>query len=406
MNALLLMSALIVNQPQAPPVQVSNAPPVFIPNAPPLQEKSPSHFPSYWEPIYFPAVVFVGTKPREIGGFTTCVEPIGFAGEVRPSVMIFHKRGAGGMRFDADIDDASIRAAHKAMMGQPAREVSPQATPFASPPQAPEVAARDAAVTAEVSAPWLPVREQERIRRLLPLSVTGRPLFYNIPRRYQAMHTEDNGRSRYNIPTPPDGDWPSDLILSGGLQNVHGWKSYKALDIPDGKKVLVWKEDTDVRAFSLVPMWKWQFPVGTRAYDVLVNDNDEVFEARTQVLGEDNDWQTKVYRGEGAPPAGYNKDAMPACASCHNRAGMRIGSRSIYLHAIWGYHGRFSWRPFDESGELDARWPVQYVSSSPQQRQVENVPMSDGNYGPPVMVPNSGRGMQSFGPRSFGVRRR
>lgn len=128
--------------------------------------------------------------------------------------------------------------------------------------------------------------------------------------------------------------------------------------LPDGAKIDVWEELTDVSAFSQVPRWRWKFPEGTVAFDVLFGPDDRVFEVRTQTKA-DGEWETKVsYRDGDASPPNYH-GAGKACASCHNLAATvtPIPGR-IYRHARWGDDGRFSWRPFDESNQVDHRWPV------------------------------------------------
>lgn len=288
-----------------------------------------------------PTVVFVKMKERPIAG---CRVVRNDEWHTSPSVHVYPVKDGkltDGWMWNRNADDDEIRV--KAGLG--VERAAPG--PFGQ---------SSASSTADGS-PWLPGSEQQRLRALLPKSVTGKPLFYALTPLYQQMYTMNGGRSRFNVPTPLDSDAPQDLIVSGGMRGLHGWKSMKALDIPAGAKIVVWESDEDVRAFSLVPRKRWRFPVGTVAYDVLLNDAGEVFEARTQTRTEDG-WETKVHKGEGKPPAGY-AGAGQACASCHQYAGgLSDVPGRIYRHAIWGNDGRFSWRPYKADGTWDERWPI------------------------------------------------
>ena len=105
----------------------------------------------------------------------------------------------------------------------------------------------------------------------------------------------NNGTAKFNVITPiEDVDpWRS----SGGMHHVdpNDWRNVTGLDLPG--KIILWQEDTDVRAFSLVPKWRWQFPTGTLAYDVLLrvkNGKEHIFEVRVHEKGED-DWDVPAF---------------------------------------------------------------------------------------------------------------
>lgn len=213
----------------------------------------------------------------------------------------------------------------------------------------------DLAATADDSGPWLSRAETEAIKDIWPKAVPfGNLKFYDLPRRYQRLYTMNNGRFLGRDITDLE-DHSALLALSGGMERLHGWKSVKGLDIPG--KVRVWEELTDVRAFASVPRWRWSFPNGTVAADVLFFDG-KIFEVRTQ-RKTDEGWKTKVYKDLAKAPEGY-VGAGKACPSCHDQAGAitDVPGR-IYRHVVWGDDNRMSWRPFSDDNTLDRRWPIQ-----------------------------------------------
>lgn len=296
-----------------------------------------------------PIVLFIGCEPRMIDGVIVAAEP-SREGYPRACVAVssadgywLATLGAGASASDGDILAASVR-----------KVVMPQvASPF-------DTSSKEPWPIVDGSSPWLPVREQERIRSLLPKSLkVGNLKFYSLPRRYQNLFTMSGGSRRFNVPTSFDEGWPADLRVSGGMAGLNGWESYKGIDLPADAKISVWKESTDVRAFSFVDRWRWRFPEGTVAYDVLVGPNGKVFEVRTRGK-EGGIWYTStVYKDSESSPVGFH-GAGQACASCHNRASqLTTVPGRIYLHAIWGDDNIFSWRPFGESGAIDNRWPIE-----------------------------------------------
>src|SRR5262245_27108899 len=147
--------------------------------------------------------------------------------------------------------------------------------------------------------PWLPKADHDKLLALMPKGVPiGKNLkFYKLDPVYQNMFTMNNGRSKFNVITPVD---PADpWRVSGGLHHVDRkeWRNVTGLDLPGN--IVYWQEDTDVRAFSLVPKWRWQFPKGTLAYDVLLRIKDgkeHIFEVRIHEKRED-DWdEGTIYR--------------------------------------------------------------------------------------------------------------
>ena len=216
----------------------------------------------------------------------------------------------------------------------------------------------EAPMAKATDSPWLSRAESEAIKALWPKGVAfGKNLkFYDLPQRYQSLSTTNGGRTKLRFIVPLE-DHSATLATSGGMHGLR-FKSVKGLDVPDTGKIAVWEEKTDVRAFDLVPRWRWTFPIGTVAYDVLFNANDEPFEIRTQERAE-HEWITKVVYKEPAKfPSGY-AGLQQACASCHSQTGSVVNvDGRIYRHVTWGDDGRFSWRPFKEDNTLDMRWPI------------------------------------------------
>ncbi len=258
--------------------------------------------------------------------------------------------------------------------------------------------------------PWLPQAEQKKLLAMMPKGVPiGKNLkFYKLDPVYQHMYTMNGGRSKFNVITPINDMDP--WRVSGGMHQVDkkDWRNITGLDLPG--KIVYWQEDTDVRAFSLVPKWRWQFPKGTLAYDVLLRVKDgkeHIFEVRVQEKMEDgwdegttyrpdvsidkaerNTW-TWDFSGAGlqASAVSYTAKIDPkakfvanrklaiddgnftppnyvgagmSCNGCHSRVGelYDVPGR-IYREARRGDDGRFSWHPFADSGEIDRRWPLQ-----------------------------------------------
>jgi hypothetical protein len=257
--------------------------------------------------------------------------------------------------------------------------------------------------------PWLPKAEQKKLLALMPKGVPiGKNFkFYKSEPVYQKMYTMNNGRSKFNDITPVEDVDP--WRVSGGMHHVDkkDWRNVTGLDLPGD--IVYWQEDTDVRAFSLVPKWRWQFPKGTLAYDVLLRVKDgkeHIFEVRVHEKREE-DWdEGTVYRpkvsndkaerntwtwdfsneGLSASAVTYTAKIDPkakfvpsrtlvvddgdftppkyvgtgmSCNACHSRVGQLYDVPGrIYREARRGDDGRFSWHPFSESGGIDTRWPI------------------------------------------------
>lgn len=265
-------------------------------------------------------------------------------------------------------------------------------------------------VFAQNDGPWLPHAEQKKLLDIMPKGVPiGKNLkFYKLPSVYQKMFTMNNGTAKYNVITPRDEEDP--WRVSGGMHFVDRkeWRNVTGLDLP--ARIVYWQEDTDVRAFALVPKWRWQFPTGTLAYDVLLRIKDgkeHVFEVRVQEKKDDGWDGGTIYRPEvatekaerngwtwqfpGFPeldassltytakidpkakfvatrkividegnftPPSYVGPGM-SCNACHARVGQLYDvPGQIYREARRGDDGRFSWHPFNDNGGIDERWPI------------------------------------------------
>jgi hypothetical protein len=209
--------------------------------------------------------------------------------------------------------------------------------------------------------PWLGRAETEAIKAAWPKAIKFPPAlkFYRLTPLYQSLSTTGGGRIQIRLPAPLE-DGSLQFAKSGGMDGLTGWSSVKGLDL-GGKKIKVWEEPTDVRAFALVDRWRWRFPVGTVAYDVLRNRDGEVFTVRSMTREEDR-WTAGVdFEDLKIAPTGYKP--LRACARCHDgNPGAVVGVPGrIYMHVIWGDDQRFSWRPWrdDDATKLDRRWPLE-----------------------------------------------
>ena len=172
-------------------------------------------------------------------------------------------------------------------------------------------------------APWLSEEETAKVKKAWPpfweAEWPPNLKLYSLSRKYQRLYTMNNGRFKGRDMVELE-DTSLKFAHSGGLKDFVGWTSVKGLALPKDKKILVWMENTDVRAFALVPRWRWSFPEGTVAVDALFNSDGKIFEIRSQTKGK-KDWTSKVvYKNPNNFPAGY-KGLKQSCASCHDNAG-------------------------------------------------------------------------------------
>lgn len=269
------------------------------------------------------------------------------------------------------------------------------------------------ASNAHAQAPWLPFEKQAALRAILPEGVPfGEDAkFYSLPQVYQELIFLNGSPSWRVLPvTNKIHPW----AVSGGMHwaNPADWRNSVALELPKGQKVSWWVEQTDAGAPGPVPKVRWQFPVGTVAYDVLIRRraySERVFEVRIHRKLRDGwsageTWRPQVdYRKskswqhdswhtidtistgrtvfptryfwhnverilDGTPfvrtsqvaidrgwmvPANYY-GAGARCNECHQHVGKRTG----YGEALRGDDGRFSWHPFLSDGRMDGRWPM------------------------------------------------
>lgn len=296
-----------------------------------------------------PLVTFIGYEPTPIKGAIVC-QAERLPGYEDKSIVVSKPEG-GSLYWIATVRGLT----REPTVAEIEKEVHrPLAAPFAQsePLQLP------ARQTADDS-PWLSSSETNKIKAIWPekLQFPAGLKFYSLAPRYQNLYTMNNGSFKgRNIDPLHDEHHP--FLVSGGMADLTGWGSMKGLDIPYGKRIKVWEENTDVRAFSLVPRWRWRFPTGTVAYDVLYTKAG-IFEIRTQERTDDG-WATKVlHRDKEAVPSGYT-GLQQSCASCHTQTASVVDVPGrIYRRVRWGDDGRFSWRPFDDSGRLDNRWPIE-----------------------------------------------
>ena len=244
----------------------------------------------------------------------------------------------------------------RASLGTVRLEVRPiSAAPFSG------VAPRATADGDERTAgPWLSSAEHQRIRSLWPVGVPwGQRLkFYTLAPRYQNLYTMNNGTFHGRNIDPLHHEQRT-FTVSGGMTDVDAstWNSVKGLDIPAGKTIDVWEEYVDVLAYADVPRYRWSFPEGARAYDVLFNGTGDIFEIRTRTKTEDGWLPEIVHRDKEAAPVGFR--GASDCTACHSHTAevVNVPGR-IYRRVRWGDDSVWSWRPFGDDGLLDTRWPL------------------------------------------------
>lgn len=302
-------------------------------------------------------VVFVNCQPSPVPNYCVAVRCADYNGSDRPRILDFVPDGKGGMKTG------------RAYAVGTRFEGEPMASPFhgipfkvikvtkatadggpPEPPEPPEVAD---------GSPYLSSLETKDIKATWPKELPWRNTFYRLPPRYQNLYTMGGGSFKGRDATDIHDHESAEFTMSGGMVGVRGWTSWKRLDLPAGSKVKVWEEAVDVRAFALVPRWRWSFPDGTVAYDALFNADGKPFEIRTATKRA-GDWKHEVaWKDAEAVPVGY-RGLGRSCASCHDTTGqiMSVPGR-IYLRERWGSDARFSWRPYDENAKLDHRWPLE-----------------------------------------------
>ena len=291
-------------------------------------------------------IVFVNCQQHSIrNAWTTRVDSL--YGDKGPKVLLVLPDGKTFFKLGVEWNRTDIEEAVTYREGQ----VSQRAIPFALSDRQSKSAQPDD------SGPWLSRAESKRVEAIWPGVFPPNLKFYALAPRYQNLYTM-NGGSFKGRDIDPLHDEHHPFLVSGGMESMSGWGSVKGLDVPEGKKIKVWEENTDVRAFALVPRYRWRFPEGTVAYDVLYTKNG-IFEIRTQKRTKAG-WSTEiVHKDADVVPVGYT-GLRQSCSSCHDHAAEVVSVPGrIYLRSRWGDDGRFSWRPFDESGSLDYRWPIE-----------------------------------------------
>ncbi len=186
---------------------------------------------------------------------------------------------------------------------------------------------------------------------------------YEQSKRYQNLWTQNNGTFHGWRAEPIEDLESREFTLSGGMDDLHQatWRSTKAIALTG--KIQVWRESTDVKAFSLVPRWRWRFPVATRTFDVLSNQDGAIFEIRSREKGTEGGWRSEVvWSDEKLAPKGFSGTKGKACITCHRTAGdvLNVPGR-IYMRERWGSDQTFSFRPYDESGNLIPGLPLEVL---------------------------------------------
>lgn len=323
MNSALLTLVLIVGQPLPPIPQ----------ELPPIPRESYEEARDRARENQLPIAIFVGKSRRDVVGMVSISTSIGFF-EGYPSACIIIGDDKGNWKATL-LTNATDKQIIDAVKG-----VSQSANPFDQ---------SNKRSSAEDD-PWLPVGEQEDIRKLWPKTLefpTGLR-FYNRTRwgQYIAVTNEQLniqpwpadkhapfGRSRDNPlglpalnPNINDPHWRT----PGGLHNITGWKSYVGLSLPKDGLIDFWEGRTPVFNAPNGYLHKklWRFPRGTLFVDLLTY-NDKPFEVRYRE--KEKEWESFVaYKDPEARPEGYTSAKAitgKRCATCHEEADSGEGSQ-------------------------------------------------------------------------------
>ena len=146
---------------------------------------------------------------------------------------------------------------------------------------------------------------------------------YDTARMTQKSGNRSGLGANYIVPRAAVGEkW----LVPGGLQGLTGWRNV-LLRSPQNR-VQHWFNHADPGEAGW-PRGVWgseiihqrRYEDGALFADVLIGQDDEIFEVRTAEK-KNGEWQRRVvYRNEDAAPAGYRAVSMRQCRECHEQAG-------------------------------------------------------------------------------------
>lgn len=291
-ETILLTAALVVAQPQAPPIAID------LPKAKISKQAQMSDDYGFYRARAIeqgrPIVIFVGIDKRPVTG-AVVVRVDRLDRYTEPCVVI-------------GVPDARVGMAWKATLG---------------------TSATDADIRRAVSPPTLPFFKQLRDKReqrtadaepharQLPTWFPRNAIRYHHAERTQSLSTTNN---QYNITSVPRTALERKWLFPGGLENVGGWQSdlYKSVEVEPYRAFLPALNSGG--SYQLEAGWHRTYPDGTWFADVLSVDG-EPFEIRVREKI-DGAWDNYVaFRNPANYPSGYVPVQSNQCMGCHQQAG-------------------------------------------------------------------------------------
>ena len=213
-----------------------------------------------------------------------------YQGDDTPRIVVAVPDGEGGLIYNQvggiwhlppNADAKAIEAMAAAQAAAVRRTVSQPATPFDKSNSNRNGQRQQIAD----GSPWLPVREQSKIKDMWPEGVPFPETlqFYALPKASQRIATTNDRPSRgfHSVRTDEkniNAEYP--YIGSGGMDFAKKgtWHNVTGLAIPEGDKIKVWAQRTPVLnsfgSYQQEEAMFWTFPKGTQAFDVLLRKND------------------------------------------------------------------------------------------------------------------------------------
>ncbi len=252
-------------------------------------------------------VFFVNTEVRtdDLTGVFVAAYLDEYQGDDTPRVVVAVPDGEGGLVYNKvgghwylppNADGKAIEAMAAAQAQAARRTVSRPAVPFPSSRAEPQLARPE-------GSPWLPVGDQEYVRSLWPdgVELPKTLKFYKLRPASQRVdaYVPGDGRGRRFLPITMGGlrinenanrDFP--WINSGGMDfaNKGTWRNATGMALPENSKIKTWLAPMRVSTQYEIAM-HWQFPTGTKMFDVLIRKNvdgsEHIFNVRRRVKNDD-----------------------------------------------------------------------------------------------------------------------
>lgn len=331
MNALILATALLICQPQAPPLPQAPRVKELPPQAPPLVvTESPASIAldrAASEGKHL--VVYAGLPIRADITWSNAVVIRDDNYEYgKPGVYLFIVRGEAvkGVRFETHATSNEIQrwVNENYPMAAQAKGVSQPASPFFARRRQLGELPRPAATADDerIAAGLRPMKFLERMTRYRPANNTQS--IFQLVHGNNVTTREIRATGREQV----KGATPDRWTVPGGMIGVHGWRSdlYKELPTPPLTRQALLPVVNSFGNIQHELGWTRTYADGSVFADVLSNDNGKVFEVRVAEK-RDGQWDRYVaYSDAMARPAGYVSLRTKDCRGCHEDAKEPPGS--------------------------------------------------------------------------------